>query len=285
MCVNESRSSAFSSGSNARAGPFVEGVDESAGDVEVLSEGSISGYSYGIDEEQEYTASNPPANPSGQGFAGLPNGSTLGRFQEHLASEEHLATEEQFAPEENIATVEVQQPATPAEYPPPYAPVDPTGTHIFPPRPPGFYIPIYHNPRSINSSVGPDAVEVRGIHIPEGVPSFVRGNYRLPLYVTDIYHNPGQDRFEYLNAGLEDGTFTEWAKNRSVFTSRICSSIKRFFSFGKSRSSQPEGVETDRANRERPSSPNWFQKWKRGHDERARRRAETIARLEASQGS
>lgn len=272
MSVNECRNLALSSGSNVGADHLTEPIEEIESDLETLSEGSVSEYSFGIGEDLEYTASNPPVNPAVQGLGGLSNRGSLGRFQEHLASEE------------NLGTVGPQQPATPLDYPPPYTPVDPSGTHIFPLRPQGFYNPIYYHPRNVNSSFGPDAIEVRGIHVPPEAPSFCRGNFGLPFRARDIYHNPGQERFEQFSAGLSDGTFTRWTKNRSLLTSRIASSVKGLFPSRKPRSIQPDSSETDRATQERSSSPNWFQRWKKGHDERVKRRTETIARLEASQG-
>lgn len=271
MGVNEYRNLAFSTGSNVGADHLTEHVEQIESGLETPSEGSVSEYSFGIGEELEYTASNHPANPAVQGLGGLSSRGSLGRFQEHLA------------PEENLGTVGPQQPVIPLDYPPPYTPVDPFGTHIFPLRPQGFYNPLYFHPRNVNSSLGPDAIEVRGVHIPPGASSFCRGYFGLPFRARDIHHNSDQGRFEQVNTGISDGTFTRWTKGRSLLTSRIASSVKGLFS-RKPRSTQPDSSETDRATQERSSSPNWFQKWKRGHDERVKRRTETIARLEASQG-
>lgn len=279
LCVNEHRNSTFSSNYNPGADYLTGAASGSEGDAEQqsLSEGSVSDYRFGIGEDFEYTEPNPPTNQPGQGLDRAPNGSSLGHFQEHLASEENLAATEE--PQE--------EPEIPAEGPPPYAPyapIDPTGTHIFPPRPPGFYNHIYHNPRSINSGIGPDAIEVRGIYIPEGLPSYFRGNFGLPLTVDEIYHAPpGQERFEYLQSGLADGTFTRWSKEHSVPTSRFLSWLKGLNPFKKSRNTQANGTETDPDTSARPSET-WFQRWKRGHNERSRIRREAVACIEAQQG-
>lgn len=178
------------------------------------------------------------------------------------------------------------QPVLPAEGPPPYvpyAPIDPTGTLIFPPRPPGFYIPIYHTPGD-NLNLGPDAFDVRGIHISEEVPSFVRSNFGLPLDVNEIYRNPGQGQFGYPNSSLADGNFAPRPRADSYPITRFFYWLKHLNPFKKSRSAQPDGSETGPVTPRRPLAPTWFQKWKRGHDERSRIRRETTARIEAYQG-